>query len=91
MGLDKQLRFIKQRAQASKRASEDDWVDKAEDDAVILLQYSWRRYMRRWEQQLAAEFIQQAARSFVASLRGGRRARKRQRIRAPPTLLDEFE
>ena len=64
-------------------------LDKREDDAIILLQYAWRRYMRRWEQRLAAEYIQATAKAFVASLRGGQRARKRRCIRAPPALLDE--
>ena len=61
-------------------------LDKKEDDAAILVQYAWRRYMRQWEKQLAVEYIQQIARSFVASLRGGHRARKRRCIRAPPAL-----
>jgi len=63
-------------------------LDKTEDDAAILVQYAWRRYMRRWEQRLAVEYIQQIARSFVASLRCGQRARKRRCIRAPPALDD---
>ena len=56
-------------------------LDKREDDAIILLQYAWRRYMRRWEQRLAAEYIQATAKAFVASLRGGQRARKAADVR----------
>ena len=65
-------------------------LDAEEDRAAELIQGSWRRHIRQWERQLAVEYLQEHCRKFVAALRTGHRARKRQRIRAPPVLLDDI-
>mmetsp|Transcript_33123 Transcript_33123/g.87027 ORF Transcript_33123/g.87027 Transcript_33123/m.87027 type:complete len:124 (+) Transcript_33123:442-813(+) len=65
-------------------------LDAEEDHAAEMIQGVWRLRIRRWEKQLALEFLQEKARAFVGQLRTGQRARKRRCIRAPPALLDDL-